>query len=569
MALLSTAFETLMAGGRAGGKTWTGQAWLLQDEMKELLIDKPYYRGLVVRRQSTDLREWIDKSKEMYLALGAKYVGRPAEIYFPSGAIIYTTHLSDDYAWSKIQGWEVQRVLIEEAGQVEDEDRYVKLIGSLRSTFEDIRPRVFLTANPGGPGHGWLKRRFIDAKDHQGRSAQPYKEFDPIGNGTRNRLYVPTLIDDNPHILKADPGYLDYLESLPPALRRAWRHGDWSALEGCFFEEFRAHHIEGEPPEACHVVPAHELDHYLRRWIGGDWGYSHESAFYWMCRAEDTRIHTYREFVASKLGPDELGVRVAELTLPDLEKNPSGVINLALSPDAFARRDDRNTVAQQIADGMSLVLGPEAVFLVDPTEDERALGQDAWAAVERRREAQKSKLRIAIRRANNDRAGGWQYIRQLLRWWPLRDRQDRPIDFAIIRDILRRPDGPVQYLKYLQSLSAHEEVLPRLLIHDCCPRLVECLPSMEYDDHNKEDIKKRDGDDPADALRYGAMEHRKDDMLLPKGVAVDRAMRKEVEKYGYVSPHSQSMMARVREAEYDKKHKAAQWIVPQRGVRRR
>lgn len=543
--------------------TWAGMAWLLRH------IDKPHYRSMVIRRNATDLREWEDKAREMYAPFGAKFTGKPSTIRWPSGAVTYTGHLSDAHAWESVQGWEIQNLVLEEAGQIPDEERYLRLIGSLRSKFDDVPTQVLLTANPGGPGHGWLKRRFIDARDHKKRFAEPYVEFDPDGKGRRTRVFIPALVDDNPVLLQNDPGYIDYLDSLPPALQRAWRYGDWDAFEGAFFSEFRAHHIPGEPPEACHVVHPCELPWFAPRWMSLDWGYSHNCAALWFARNEDGRIHVYREFVTRGVGAEELGVRLAETTLPDLERMPGHSMVLSLSPDAFARRDDRNTVAQQLTVGLGMVLGPEAVFLVDATEEERSEhGVRVWDAVQQRQEAQREKIRIAVRRANNDRVGGWNYLRQLLRWWPLREKSTKAVDYSIVRDILKRPNGPEEYAKYLASLAAMDEVLPRLVIHSCCPRVIEGLQRAQYDAYNKEDVQKQDGDDEIDSLRYGVMAHRKDDAMLPRSVHLARRMDEEVARHGYLTPHSLVMIARAKEAEY-KRTSSQSGIRPGRGIRGR
>jgi len=81
----------------------------------------------------------------MYSLLGAKIAYRPAEITFPSGATIKTGHLKDDQAYTKYQGHEYQRMLIEELTQVPDEKRYLQLLASCRSTVEGIKPQVFNT----------------------------------------------------------------------------------------------------------------------------------------------------------------------------------------------------------------------------------------------------------------------------------------------------------------------------------------------------------------------------------------------------------------------------------------
>ena len=201
----------------------------------------------------------------MYSLLGARIAYRPAEITFPSGAVIKTGHLKDDQAYTKYQGHEYQRILIEELTQVPDEKRYLQLLASCRSTVEGIKPQVFNTTNPGGVGHGWVKRRFID----------PAIPNTPIvdATSTRSRIYIPAKIDDNPTLLEADPGYVNFLESLKNTdveLWKAWRLGDWDTFAGQFFKEFRRdlHVCRPFMPDKQNII------------VGGmDWGRTAPFAF--------------------------------------------------------------------------------------------------------------------------------------------------------------------------------------------------------------------------------------------------------------------------------------------------
>ena len=137
-------YECLYGGARGGGKTDAGIVWMLKETANSL------FRGLVIRRTADDQSDWLDRASRIYT--NAKFVGKPTKIEFPSGAIIRTGHLRDDQAYTKYQGHEYQRMLIEELTQIPDEESYLKLLSSCRSTI-DIKPQVFCTANPGGKGH--------------------------------------------------------------------------------------------------------------------------------------------------------------------------------------------------------------------------------------------------------------------------------------------------------------------------------------------------------------------------------------------------------------------------------
>ncbi len=224
IALACNEDEILYGGARGGGKTDAGQAWLLYD------IDKPKYRSLVIRRNATDLDDWIDRAKAMYRPANGVYVGDTFN--FPSGARIRTGHLKDDNAYTKYQGHEYQKLLLEEITHISSEGNYEKLLGSCRSTIPEIKPQVFATTNPDGPGYTWVKRRWnipdmpediIKTKD------------DRTG---RTRVFIPSRVQDNPILMQTDPGYIKYLDSIQDEdLRNAWLNGSWSGitLKGAYY----------------------------------------------------------------------------------------------------------------------------------------------------------------------------------------------------------------------------------------------------------------------------------------------------------------------------------------------
>lgn len=213
--------EILYGGARGGGKTDAGIAWMVEPEY----IEHPEYRGLVLRETAEDLADWLDRAERKYAGLGAKKTGKPAMFKFPSGAVIRTGHLRDDDAFNKYKGHEYQKMLIEEVTQIPSEERYMKLLGSCRSTVEGLRAQMFLTTNPDGPGHFWVKKRFIEGKT-------PNKTY-WTKEGT-TRIFVPARIEDNPILMKADPDYINYLESIKqsdPDLYKQWREGDWTSFQ--------------------------------------------------------------------------------------------------------------------------------------------------------------------------------------------------------------------------------------------------------------------------------------------------------------------------------------------------
>lgn len=265
--LLRDEFEILFGGSRGPGKTDAGLTWLLGDEIEpgKLYVHHPRYRALVIRKNADDLADWVDRAGRMYYLLGAKIAYRPAEITFPSGAKIRTGHLKDEQSYMKYMGQEFPRMLNEELTQIPSEKRYLQLLGSCRSIVPELKPQVFNTTNPGGPGHAWVKRRFVDV-------APPGTTYvDP--NTGRTRVFIPATLEDNPTLMQNDPDYINYLEGLKASdyeLWKAWRLGDWNTFAGQFFREFR---------RDLHVVKPFTPGSGVTRVGGIDWGYNASFVF--------------------------------------------------------------------------------------------------------------------------------------------------------------------------------------------------------------------------------------------------------------------------------------------------
>ena len=291
---VSDVYECLYGGARGGGKTDCGMAWLLR------ATDHPEARMLVIRRNADDLADWVDRAHKMYPH--AKVTGKPATIKFPSGAIIRCGHLKDESAYTKYQGHEYQRILIEELTQIPSEESYLKLISSCRSTIKGLEPKVFCTANPGGKGHQWVKRRFIQG--HKPEVA--FKE-----GSSRYRMYIPATVDNNPTLMDNDPDYVNFLDNLPEPLRSAWRHGDWDIFAGQYFTEWNP---------KMHVIPetlANKFGYgqsFNKKYIGIDWGFAAPFACIWIEVTPDNRVFCYRELYGTEKHPRDWGQEIMNMT---------------------------------------------------------------------------------------------------------------------------------------------------------------------------------------------------------------------------------------------------------------
>lgn len=218
------AFEILFGGARGGGKTDAGQGWLLYDH------EHPKYRALVIRKNADDLRDWIDRARYFYYGI-AEVVGNPPEVRFFKGGVIRTGHLADDKAYSKYQGHEYHRMLIEELTHISTLNLYQKLIASCRSTIPELRPQVMANCNPDGPGFEWVKKRW---NLHGIPNNLVWTTDTDTG---LKRVFVPSRLQDNPTLMTSDPNYIKMLNGLPDGLREAWRDGSWDdpQIEGAYY----------------------------------------------------------------------------------------------------------------------------------------------------------------------------------------------------------------------------------------------------------------------------------------------------------------------------------------------
>lgn len=288
--MTTKAFEILFGGSRFGGKSEIGRAWLLKpfkdcESGHITWNDLRRYRGLVIRKNFKDLREWKDKTREFYKPTGAQIIGD--EIRFPQGPIFWLGHLADRDSYEKYIGWEVHRLLIEELNQIPNEEDYEKLLSCVRSTI-GIDPRVMVNTNPGGRGHLWIKKRFkIPNKP------PPYdtiKQNTPRGK----RVFIPATIDDNPIAKKKDPTYEAFLKNIPSkSLRLAWWKGDWTQFSGQFFDL----------NDNIHKIEPFEIPTNWQLWAGLDYGETHPTAYGLYAKSGiDDSIYRICEYV--RPGPD-------------------------------------------------------------------------------------------------------------------------------------------------------------------------------------------------------------------------------------------------------------------------
>jgi predicted phage terminase large subunit-like protein len=203
--------EALYGGSAGGGKSVALLAAALQ------FIDVPGYRALLLRRSYTDLNlpeALIPMSQAWLKETNARWTGRQNEWVFPSGATLTFGYLDGDADKYRYQGATFHYIGFDELTQFH-ESAYRYLFSRLRRSIDvDVPLRMRAATNPGGFGHNWVRKRFIDQKHS-------------------DRVFIPAQLEDNPH-LDID-AYAQALAQLDPITRRQLRHGDWLAHEAGLF----------------------------------------------------------------------------------------------------------------------------------------------------------------------------------------------------------------------------------------------------------------------------------------------------------------------------------------------
>lgn len=262
-------------GARAGGKSWA-----MRVKFSLLCL---YYSGiqiLLLRRTLPELTENHVKPLQIMLKGIASYNKQEKVFNFPNGSRLKLGYCSHEQDVLQYQGQAYDVIGLEEATMF-TEFQFNCLRESNRSSglmSEIFPPRMYLTMNPGGVGHHWVKRLFID---------RAYKDKER----PEDYVFIPAKVYDNTAFMERDPDYVAQLESLPEKRRRMMLHGDWSSVEGAFFEEFvndpehyqdrRWTHVIDPfmPPQSWKIYRSFDFG-YHRPFSTGYWAVDHDGVAY-------------------------------------------------------------------------------------------------------------------------------------------------------------------------------------------------------------------------------------------------------------------------------------------------
>ena len=293
--LAASETDVLYGGAAGGGKSYA----MLVDPLR--YAHRSAHRGLIIRRSMPELRELIDKSRELYPKAfpGCKYKEVEKLWNFPSGAKIEFGFLERDADVYRYQGQAYSWIGFDEITHLPTEFAWNYLASRLRTTDSEIVPYMRCTANPGGVGATWVKKRYIDP-------APSYESF--TGHDGLSRKFIPARLQDNP-FLAHDGRYEKMLQALPPTQRQQLLDGNWDVSEGAAFTEF--------VPQ-LHVITPFDIPINWERVKGIDYGYASESACIWgAVDPSDGTLIIYRELYQKGLLGTELASLITNMELED------------------------------------------------------------------------------------------------------------------------------------------------------------------------------------------------------------------------------------------------------------
>lgn len=431
-------FEVFFGGARGGGKTdgMLGDWLAHSDKWGEAAI------GVFFRRTYKQLSEVIARSQQLFTKLNAHWNGERSEWKMPNGARLLFRYLERDSDAQNYQGHNYTRLYIEEITNFPSPAPIDKLKATLRSTIVPSHEIGFrATGNPGGPGHGWVKKRYIDPAPNGMQVL--YEEFEnPFTHEKLHleRVFIPSKLSDNKLLMESNPMYVAQLQQTgSKQLVQAWLLGLWDIIDGAFFSEF-------DP--MVHILSDSILPHippHTTIFRAFDWGYSRPFSCGWYAIADGSwkiprgAMVKIREWYGSTGKPNEglrldaglvaEGIRAIDLEL-EKQWNLKTKIGFA-DPSIFARDGGPSIAETMMSKGV------------------------IWG------------------RADNKRVPGWQQVRSRL-----------------------RGNGNE---KEIRSGD------PALYFLECCDDTIRTLPLLQHDERHQEDLDTDGEDHAADELRYACM----------------------------------------------------------------
>ena len=312
--LSSSEREVLYGGAAGGGKSYA----MLADPLHGL--NNPNFSGLLVRHTTEELRELIQKSQELYPRAipGIKWSERKSQWVSPKGGRLWMSYLDKDLDVTRYQGQAFNWIGFDELTQWSSPYAWDYMRSRLRSAYsKELGLYMRATTNPGGAGHQWVKKMFIDPSP----SREPFwatnietgdtitfpKGHSREGEPLFKRRFIPASLFDNPYLAEGGD-YEAMLLSLPEHQRKQLLDGNWDVSEGAAFPEFN---------RKIHVIDPFKIPQSWSRFRACDYGYGSHTGVLWIAVAPDDQLIVYRELYCSKVTATDLADMILDAEQED------------------------------------------------------------------------------------------------------------------------------------------------------------------------------------------------------------------------------------------------------------
>ena len=311
--LASAEREVLYGGAAGGGKSYATLADPLRD------LNNPDFSGLLVRHTTEELRELIQKSQDLYPKAipGIKWSERKSQWTTPRGGRLWMSYLDKDTDVMRYQGQAFNYVAFDELTQWQSPYGWNYMRSRLRSSSKELGLYMRATTNPGGPGHSWVKKMFIDpapsntpfwATDIETGETLTYpKGHSREGEPLFKRRFIPASLFDNPHLAESGD-YEAMLLSLPEHQRKQLLEGNWDVNEGAAFPEFNRN---------IHVVEPFDIPDSWTKFRACDYGYGSFTGVVWLAVTPSEQLIVYRELYCSKVTATDLADMILDAEARD------------------------------------------------------------------------------------------------------------------------------------------------------------------------------------------------------------------------------------------------------------
>ena len=312
--LSSNEREVLYGGSAGGGKSYA----MLADPVRYL--NNPHFRGLLIRRTTEELRELISVSKQLYPEAipNIRFMERDKTWVAPSGATLWLSYLDRDDDVTRYQGQAFSWIGFDELTQWSSPYPFDYMRSRLRTAKgSGLELYQRATTNPGGAGHQWVKKMFIDPAPHgkafwatdieTGQILTMPKGHSREGEPLFKRRFIPATLFDNPYLAE-DGMYEANLLSLPEYQRKQLLEGNWDVNEGAAFPEWN---------RQVHVVEPYSIPNSWSKFRACDYGYGSHTGVVWIAVAPSEQLVVYRELYVSKVLATDLADMVLEAEADD------------------------------------------------------------------------------------------------------------------------------------------------------------------------------------------------------------------------------------------------------------